>query len=170
MSFSTTITETKAFTLTHAKYLASKVVTDLKRIQRFYGSPSDAWISYYDQEITALLHAGYLKSVTYGFQRGDDFIEPSLIYTSQALMNSGADDDPGRILPGKDISNASFASYLTYSDEWHRLTSAQQAEFEKNLYIKRSGAPAPGYRGYLESDLNYSSGGRALARSQVRSS
>lgn len=168
MTFSSTITETKTFTLTHAKYLASKVVTDLKRVQRLYGLPSDSMITYYDQEITALLHAGYLKHVYYGFKRDGEYTEPTLIYTAQALSSS-SDDDPGRILPGKDISNSSFGSYLEYSAEWHRLTSTQQADFEKNLYIKRSTASAPSHRGYVESDLSYSSGGRALARSQIRS-
>ena len=40
MSTSFTITETTTFTLTHAKYMAAKVATDLKRMQRFYGAPN----------------------------------------------------------------------------------------------------------------------------------
>jgi hypothetical protein len=44
MSSSYTTTDTESFTLVHARYIASKVATDLKRFQRFYGSPSDAWI------------------------------------------------------------------------------------------------------------------------------
>ena len=51
MSYSFTTTETNAFTITHANYLASKVAADLKRMQRFYGSPSNAMIEKYKKEI-----------------------------------------------------------------------------------------------------------------------
>ena len=37
MSYSFTATETKTFTLTHARHLAAKVTADLKRLQRLYG-------------------------------------------------------------------------------------------------------------------------------------
>ena len=34
-------TQTTTFTITHARHLVAKVATDLKRMQRFYGSPND---------------------------------------------------------------------------------------------------------------------------------
>ena len=34
-------TESTTFTVTHARHMAAKVATDLKRMQRFYGKPSD---------------------------------------------------------------------------------------------------------------------------------
>ena len=40
------------FTVTHAKELAVKVATDLKRMQRFYNEPSDNLIADYELEIT----------------------------------------------------------------------------------------------------------------------
>ena len=169
MTSSSTVTETATFTLTHAKYLASKIVTDLKRIQRLYGRPSDSIIANYEQEVTALLKGGFLKRVTYGFRRDDKFIEPTLIYTSQALMTSEIDDDPGRILPGKNIEGADFWSYLERNAAWDKLSPEEKAEFNKDVRIKRVGAPQPGHSGYVTGDLNYSSGGQALERSQVRS-
>ena len=45
MSSSFTLTETTTFTLTHARHMAAKVATDLKRLQRFYGRPGDAAIA-----------------------------------------------------------------------------------------------------------------------------
>jgi hypothetical protein len=54
-----TITETTTFTVTHARHLAAKVSTDLKRLQRFYGSPSDTEIAQYEEEAIELLKAGY---------------------------------------------------------------------------------------------------------------
>src|SRR5262245_42971432 len=60
MTYSLTISETTAFTVTHARHMAAKVATDLKRLQRFYGKPTDAQIAAYEIEVIELLKAGYL--------------------------------------------------------------------------------------------------------------
>lgn len=112
MSDSFTATETKTFTLTHARHLAAKVATDLKRLQRLYGHITDERIGEFEGEITELLRQGYLGTVTYDFQRNDKWIEPTLRYTASELANSGTDDDPGRVPPGKNISGAHFPQLL----------------------------------------------------------
>ncbi|WP_163268302.1 hypothetical protein [Chelativorans alearense] len=170
MSYSFTVAETATFTLTHAKHMAAKVATDLKRMQRLYGYPSDSEIAGYEAEAIEFLKAGYLGTVTYGFRRNGEWIEPTLRYTARDLAGGSAnDDDPGRIRPGADISGASFYSYMTYSAAWHSLTDAEKAEFEKRLPFPRTGAPEPAINGYLSGDRTYSSGGRALDRASVRS-
>src|SRR4051794_28181100 len=117
MSTNYTFTEPGTFTITHARHIAARVATDLKRIQRFYGEPSDAWIADYEEELVQFLKAGYLGTVTYGFRRGDVWIEPTLRYTARDLAGDTAnDDDPGRIRPGANTRNAFFHSYLTYSN------------------------------------------------------
>jgi hypothetical protein len=169
MSTSYTVTDAVTFTVTHARHLASKVATDLNRIQRLYDLPSDHHIEQYELELVELLKWGYLGTVTYGFKRGDQWIEPTLRYTSRDLLGSdGQDDDPGKVRPGADVSGASFHSYLTYSTEWDRLSSREKADFKDRLPFQRNGAQEPGISGYLSTDLSYSSGGRALCRSSVR--
>ena len=74
MSYSFTATETKTFTLTHARHLAAKVAADLKRLQRLYGHITDERINEFEGEVTELLRQGYLGTVTYGFQRNDLWI------------------------------------------------------------------------------------------------
>lgn len=170
MSYSYTLTETTTFTLTHAKHMAAKVATDLKRLQRLYGLPDDDSIAKYETEVSELLKAGYLGTLTLGFKRDGQWIEPTLRYTARDLAGMSAnDDDPGRIRPGANITGASFYSYLTYSAAWNNLTQAQQEAFKERMPFYRSGAPEPGINGYLASDRTYSSGGRALDRSTVRS-
>lgn len=171
MTYSYTLAETTTFTLTHARHMAAKVATDLKRMQRLYGYPSDGDIADYEAEVIELLKEGYLGTVTYGFWRNGDWIEPSLRYTARDLADASAnDDDPGRIRPGADITGASFYSYLTYSTAWDDLTEAEKEAFKKNrLPFVRGGAPKPGISGYLSQDRIYSSGGRALDRASVRS-
>lgn len=170
MSSSYTSTQTVTFTLTHAKYLASKVVTDLKRIQRFYGSPSDLTIAHYETELIAFLQYGYLDAVTYGFQKDSKWIEPALKYTAKDLSElSSTDDDPGRVMPSADISGATFTSYLSHNANWSRLSFADQHNFKKLLPFQRIGAAEPGISGYLQQDKMYASGARALVRSIVKS-
>jgi len=171
MTYSYTLTETASFTVTHARHMAAKVATDLKRMQRlYYGSPGDASIADYEAEITEFLKEGYLGTVTYGFRRDAKWIEPTLQYTARDLAGSAAnDDDPGRVRPGANIDGASFYSYMTYSAAWDRLTDAEKDAFRKRLPFTRGGAPEPGVDGYLSDDRTYSSGGRALSRASVRS-
>jgi hypothetical protein len=170
MSYSYTLSETTTFTATHAKHMAAKVATDLKRIQRLYGSPCDLDINDYETEVIELLKKGYLKTVAYGYRRKGNWIEPTIQYTAYELAGAHANDhDPGRIRPGADISGASFYSYLTYTSSWDYLSEDEKTTFKEGLPFKRGGAPEPGINGYFSSDRTYSSGGRALDRASVRS-
>ena len=169
MTSSYTHTDTHTFTRTHAKHIAAKVATDLKRIQRLYGKPSDSKIDKYEAEIIELLKAGYLGTVTYGFRRNGNWIEPTLRYTARDLAGTTTrDDDPGRIRPRADVKDASFGSYLVYSLAWDSLSTAEMETFQQRLPFHRFGVPEPGINGYLSQDLIYSSGGRALDRAIVK--
>jgi hypothetical protein len=170
MSDSYTISESISFTVTHARHMAAKVATDLKRMQRLYGGPSDAGIASYEAEIIEFLKAGYLGNVWYGFRCNGSWIEPTLRYTARDLAGSAAnDDDPGRVRPGADITGATFYSYLTYSGAWNNTTGAEREAFEKRLPFQRGTGPEPGVSGYMSEDRVYSAGGRALNRASVRS-
>jgi hypothetical protein len=162
-----TITVSQTFTATNAKYLASKVRADLKRVQRFYGSPSDAWIDLYESELAAYLKEGYLGVVTYGFQRNGRWIEPTLRYTASEL-SAGANDNPGAVRAGADTSGASFTSFLEYSLNWYLAGTADKDSFKGSLPFERGTGVTPGISGYLEADRTYTSGGVALSRFSVR--
>lgn len=165
-----TTTGTSTFTVTHAKYLASKVAADLKRIQRFYGSPSDTDIAQYEAELTEFLRKGYLEEVTYGFKINGAWTEPTLKYTAQDLAGMAAnDDDPGKIRPSANINGAYFSSYMTYTWAYHFLSESEKTSFHNTLPFVRTGAPQPGVNGYLSSDKSYSSGGKSLNRSSLKS-
>jgi hypothetical protein len=160
---------TQVFTITHAKKIASKVATDLKRLQRFYSSPSDSDIQAYETEVIELLKEGCLGTVTYGFKKDDKWIEPTLRYTAKDFASmSAVDDDPGRITPGVSIAGASFYSFLTYSSKWDKLTTEEKDGVKKTLPFYRTGANEPGINGYLSNDKTYTSGGKSLERSTVK--
>jgi len=171
MTNSYTVSAANTFTVTHARHMAAKVAADLKRVQRFYGDPSDVRIATFEAEVVELLKAGYLDTVWYGYKRGETWIEPTLRYTAKDLAGAnGNDDDPGKVRPGADVSGASFYSFLTYSASYSNLTPGQQESFEKSLPFQRGGANEPGINGYLLPDRTYSAGGKALDRFTVRSS
>lgn len=170
MSSSFTRSTTTTFTLTHAKKLASKVATDLKRIQRFYGSPSDSMIADYEEEITAYLKEDYLEIATYGFKRNGKWIEPTLEYAAEELRGrSVSDDNPGKVRPGADISGAIFGSYFMHSQSWFSLSQSEKEDFASDLPINRVTGSKPGIEGHFTSDKTYSAGDRALNRKSVRS-
>ncbi len=165
-----TYTESSTFTVTHARHMAAKIATDLKRIQRFYGEPSDADIAGYEEEAVALMKAGYLSHVSYGFKRDGKWIEPTLRYAAKDLVGAGAnDDDPGRIDPRCDVSGAVFSSFLSYSAAYLLASESERATFEAGLPFQRTTRSEPQVDGWLETDRTYSAGGRALDRSRVRS-
>ena len=168
-SSSYAVSESQTFTLTHAKHMAAKVAADLMRVHRLYGEPSTQRILDFEKEITALLKAGYLDTVTYGFKLNGNWIEPTLRYTAAELSGNGVDESPGRIRPNADVTGAGFASYLTYNAAWDRASQSERDSVEKDLPFSRGGAPEPGIRGYMTSDSSYSAGGRVLNRSTVRS-
>ena len=165
-----TYSYSQTFTITNARYLASKIAADLKRMQRFYRYPNARDIKEYEEEITELLRHGYLRKVTYGFKREGKHIEPTLVYTAQELLTEfSTDDDPGRVRPGADTTGASFYTYLIYSEKWHSLSLEEQESFQESIPVRRTGADEPAIAGYLANDKTYSSGGRAVGRSSVRS-
>ena len=169
MTYSYTESHTKTFTVTHARHLAAKVATDLKRMQRFYDAPSDRDIDDYETEATELLKAGYLGTVWYGFRRGGCWIPPTLCYTDHDLLaGTTADDDPGRVVPGADVRGASFYSYLTYSAAWAWAPLSDREAVQQRLPFRRVAAAEPGLNGHFVPDRCYSSGGRTLTRSSLR--
>ncbi len=166
MSYSTT--QTINFTITHARHLAAKVRTDLKRMQRFYEKPTDEHIDELEEELIALLKEGYLESITYGFKRDGQWIKPTLRYTAKDLsQGTSIDDDPGRVPIGADVSNATFYSFLVSSSKYQNLTNEDRSNFKNSIRITRSEADYPQANGYFSSDRSYSSGGRSLDRSTL---
>ena len=170
MTDSYTITTTQSFTITHARHIAAKVATDLKRMQRFYLEPNDYDIGCYEEEVIMLLKYDYLDTIMYGFRKNGNWTEPMLRYNKRDFSWSSINsDDPGKIRPGADIEEASFYSYLIYSENWNRLSQDKKDEFNKHRPFSRSGAPAPSISGYLVQDRIYAAGGRGLSRQSLRS-
>ena len=168
-SYTRSASASETFNITHARYIASKVATDLLRFQRFYGSPSDQWINNYEAELVMLLKHDAVESVVYGFKRNGKWTVAAIRYTASPGGKLLADDDPGKIRPGLDIVGASFTSFLTYSGNWYALGQGERDSVEQAAGFQRTTGMAPPLEaGYWSDDLSYTAAGRGLARASVR--
>ena len=162
-----TTTESETFTVTHAIHIAIKIGTDLKRMQRFYGSPGDESIADYEREAIVLLKGDYLDRIEYGFKTNNGIWRMALKYEARHGGVLIADDGPGGIRPGVDITDCQFHSFLVTNHRWAVLSEEDQErvyeEGEVNLRREKGQEPS----GNWIADKVYSAGGRGVQRSSL---
>src|SRR6266702_3687904 len=140
MSSTYTISET--FTLTHARRLAAKVAADMHQCQRFYDHPTDTQIDNYQQELTVLLHGGYVNSYEFGFTTKDGRRVVSWHYT----VGPSGDLEGGRsggLFPTADVSDTIWFNFLTPSAEWYALSTAERDKIKASYSVRRSEGSPP---------------------------
>lgn len=168
---SATFTSTKTFTITHARYITSKVAADLRQLQLFYGSPSDERIAAFAEEAAILLRDGYLERVDYGFKRIDAYGTERWVLLLRYTARNGilTDDHAGRVPPGVDVTGTRFSSFLAHSTKFLALPAAEQARIEADLPISRTTANESGFVvGTWGAQRTYSSHDQGLGRSVFR--
>ncbi len=162
-----TFTTTSTFTRTSARYIASKVMTDLRRMNSYYGWPSEAEIEDYYGELVELLALGYVESIEYGFRR-DGRRVVTLFYPFR-VDGSLADDRAGGVYARADITGASWFSFLTYNDKWFHLSEGERARIQARLPIRRTTTQPPqDGSGYWITDRAYSADGVGAQRQTFR--
>jgi len=160
----TTHTFSSTFTITHAKYLASKIASDLLQMQLFYGQPSDSKINNYIEEVVILLLGGYLESVDYGFRRDGNWMV-ALRYVVRSDGSLMDDSRSGRVPPGVNIAGASWYSYLIKNTKFSYLSQGERTKIEQSLPISRTaGEELKITNGAWSTDRSYSSGGVGMQR------
>ncbi|MGH3782535.1 MAG: hypothetical protein ACRDRO_18425 [Pseudonocardiaceae bacterium] len=173
VSYSYTRTATATFSQSAARYVASKIATDLRQLQRYYSRPSDADIGNYAEEIAILGYGGsseydsYVDKVIYGFKRNGDW----LLTLEYVFVNGmlAVDDRAGGVYRYADVAGAAFHSYMMRSSSWWVLSEADRAAINISLPFVRTSADGPGYTGgYHISDRTYSREGTGFTRSTYR--
>lgn len=167
MTTSYTRADTSTFSLASARYVASKVATDLRQLQRYYAHPSDQEITDYATEAAVLAYHRCLEKVIYGFRRGDDWIL-TLEYTAVDGTLT-ADDRAGGVYRHADIAGATFDSYLYRTGAWWQLTDTERDDINESVPIHRVSGINFGYvGGYRTIDRAYSTNGTGFQRSSYR--
>jgi hypothetical protein len=164
MTSSYSATASKSYTRSNARYVASKVRTDLQQLQRWYGEPSDKWIDDYHDELVILSAGRYVDQVTYGFKRDGRWVL-TLEYTFRYDGTLSSDDRAGGVRQTFDPPGAYFTSYLRWSSAWSALTSAEKDAVRKTLPFIRTTTGEPQYAaGRYASDRTYSVDGSGASR------
>ena len=154
----------ESWTLTNAKYLASKVTTDMWRCRQNYGLPSEAAINDYGTELALRLRDGFVSKYEFGFEIENERLL-SWRYTVVNGDLTATDDRPGKIPSGVDISKARFFNQLTTSTKWDNLSADEKEQWEAFYPFRRQTKSGPkDGRGYWQHDLQYSSVGVLLTR------
>jgi hypothetical protein len=164
-----TITRTQTFTITHARYVSSKIAADLDLLRAYYGKPSEQHVTNLAEEAALLLAARYLWSVEYGL-RLNGVTVIALKYVAMADGTLRSDDRPGRVPAIFGLTEATWYSFLEYTNAFFRLSQIERDRFEGALPIRRTAAPAPlaGAEGYWEQTRAYSSNGEGVVRHVFR--
>lgn len=165
---SSTYTTTETFTLAHARRLAAKVAADMHQCQRFYDKPTDTQIEDYQEELTVLLHGGYVQSYEFGFKTKDERRVVSWHYT----VGPSGDLEGGRsggLFEAADVSGAVMFNFLTTNSKWSHLSQTEREKIEASYQIRRTdGKPPLDGNGYWDSSRRYASGGVAVTRKEFR--
>lgn len=162
MTFSVTTSST--FSIIHARYLSSKVAADMHLCAQYYGKPTEARVREYAEELAQYLNAGYLQEYEFGYKKDGKRIV-CWRYKVDANGHLTTDDRAGKIVPYADVTGAVFFNFLTQNARFFQLPTEQQARFESNLPLQRTGGQPPSDgAGYWMSDRNYFAGGCGLNR------
>jgi len=163
----TSITRSATFTISDARYVASKLGADLRNLNARYGCPSLADIDDYVEETAQYLRHGYLNTVDYGFKDSDRWVL-RLRYTAVAGGHL-SDATPGGLPSAVEVAGYPFYSYLKTNAAFDALTSVEQQEFQGTLPVKRTGAAEPtANAGSYGSSRQYSRNGNGLSRDVYR--
>lgn len=166
-----TFTTTSAFTITHARYVTSKIAADLRQLRLLYnGRPAEVDIERYAEEAALLLRDGHLERVDYGFKR-TTATGAEWVLLLRYLVRAGeiADDHAGRIPPGVALGDAHFHSYLAYTSKFFSLPQAERDRIKAALPVTRTaGAEASFATGTWGNTRAYSSKQHGVDRSVFR--
>ena len=175
MTYATTLTatQTQTFTIADAKYLASRIATDLDQIRLYYGhiatSLTEQRIQEFAVEAAVLLKFGLLSSVKYGFRKANDW----KFYVNYKVNHLGqleaSNDAPGDIDPNAPVEGSSFYSHLTTRNN-PNLTAEEEASIHASLPVQRGTGDEPSSaNGTLSNDKSFYRNGIGMDRSQFRS-
>jgi len=168
-----TLATTQTFTRTHARYLASKVVSDMYQCARLYGGPACDSVADYEVELVEMLVGGYVYEYEFGF-KNDGKRVVSWQYAVNAagdLVGGGTDDSAGSVYARAKIAGATYFNFMSYSQKWLDLSQGERDAARAAVPISRSTGTLPtDGSGYWAHDKTYTNGGTSVSRRTFRPS
>ncbi len=133
--------DVETFNVTDIMYLAAKIKTDLMRLHRYYGEPSEQLIDDLHDELVLAMKYDMIKSVTYGFCVGFKWVKGLHYEMRQGGVCTG-DEDPGGIAYKKLPEGAVWHSVLEFNGNW-KNNKSDYKDFKRQSPIDRGKEPAP---------------------------
>jgi len=169
MTYSTTLSASQTFTIADAKYLASRIASDLTQLRLYYGQLTEQKVQDLTVEAAILLKAGLLSNVKYGYQKDGKWVfalSYSVNYLGQLEV---ANDSPGGVDATANVTGASWSSYLTRRHN-PNLSAEDLKAIDELLPIQRGGGSEPSAsNGAWSNDKTYYRNGTDISRGQFRS-
>lgn len=173
MTQSLTRSITQTFSIADARYLASRIASDLAQVRLYYGH-ADPYLT--EQKVddlvveaAILLKFGLLDNVKYGFKRDGNWVF-ALSYTvnSQGQLEV-PNDSPGGVYSQANVEGASWYSHLAKRHN-PSISSEDRAAIIADLPIQRTAGQEPGTAGgSWDNDKTYYRNGTGIQRGQFRS-
>jgi hypothetical protein len=160
----------ETFTRTHARHIASKVITDLYQCSQVYRSPDADRIPDYESELVEMLLGGFVDEYEFGFKKdGKRVVCWQYRVNAYGELVGGNDDHAGGVYGRANTTGASYYNFMTYSDEWSELSDSARSQVEARLPFIRGDGSLPGDgAGYWVTDRTYSNGGVSVNRRTFR--
>ena len=138
MSYSTS-TNTNTYTVVDIRKTFESCEADLRTIARRTGKWSPEYVSDIIHDIIKLAENGYLNVVSIALKRSSNgYILRAAKFTVNDNGTASESDRAGRNNDWENIDGTYLTVYLTYSSEWHNLSSSDKANFQSNNNFKIS--------------------------------
>lgn len=157
------MTRSATFSISDARYVASKVGADLRNLNARYGQPDLNRIPQYVEETALYLKAGYLHTVDFGFKDGDRWV----FRIRYRAVSGGqlSDAVPGALPSALEVAGYPFHSFLEQNSAYGAATQAECDALKETLPFQRVGGVEPsalsGSNGHA---AQYSRNGGGLSR------
>jgi hypothetical protein len=158
----TSLTRSATFSITDARYVASKLGADLRNLNARYGYPVLSRIPDYVEETAQYLKAGYLNTVDFGFKDGARWV---LRLRYRAVSGQLADAVPGALPSALEVAGYPFHSFLDQNSAYLAASQAERDAFEATLPFQRTAGVEPtALSGSYGHQAQYSRNGGGLNR------
>lgn len=138
MSYNTR-TNTSTYTVVDIRKTFESCEADLRTIARRTGKWTTAYVSDIMHDVIKLAENGYLEVLSIALKRrSNDYIIRAAKFTVNDNGRALESDRAGRNNDWEDIDDTYLTVYLTYSSEWHNLSTSQKRDFQNNNNFKIS--------------------------------
>lgn len=141
MSYNTR-TNTSTYTIVDIRKTFENCEADLRTIARRTGKWSQEYVNNLMHDIIKLAENGYLDIVSIALKRSpDNYIIRAAKFTVNINGSALDSDRAGKNNDWENLENTYLSVYLSYTSEWHKLSSIDKSDFYRNNNFRLNWTP-----------------------------